>query len=190
MSKTDNEKRREEFVNAAEKLFKQNGIVDTTVNAIVKQMDVAKGLFYYYFNSKDDVIDAISDKYNRTFKQTIQNAVNSQDDYEERLREFLEGTIRSFRTLWENLNGENENIDLSILSSRTLEEAKATASEALKKLLQEGDDSGKLHIKDPDDFAKVIVSGIADLARQAEADGKKILDMMEDLIKGSGKGEN
>lgn len=185
--KGDNDKRREEFVNAAEELFKKNGIVDTTVNAIVKQMDVAKGLFYYYFNSKDDVVDAISEKYNKTFRQTISSAVHSSDDYEKRLREFLDGTVHSFRTLWENLNGENENIDLSILSSRTLEEAKTTAREALHKLLQEGDDLGKLNIKDPDAIAQVIISGIADLAKQAEMDGRRIRELMEDLIRRSGK---
>ena len=40
----DTDERRNEFIDAAEKLFKENGIVDTTINAIVKEMDVAKGL--------------------------------------------------------------------------------------------------------------------------------------------------
>ena len=53
----DSEERRNEFVEAAEKLFREHGIVDTTINSIVKEMNVAKGLFYYYFKSKDDVID-------------------------------------------------------------------------------------------------------------------------------------
>ena len=73
----DSEERRDEFVDAAEKLFKENGIVDTTVNAIVKEMDVAKGLFYYYFKSKDDVIEAISEKYNRDFKEAIRKGMRS-----------------------------------------------------------------------------------------------------------------
>ncbi|WP_427927424.1 TetR/AcrR family transcriptional regulator, partial [Acinetobacter baumannii] len=49
----DSEERRNEFVEAAEKLFREHGIVDTTINSIVKEMNVAKGLFYYYFKSKD-----------------------------------------------------------------------------------------------------------------------------------------
>ena len=48
----DNEERKNEFIDAAEKLFKENGIVETTISSIVKEMDVAKGLFYYYFNQK------------------------------------------------------------------------------------------------------------------------------------------
>ena len=33
------------------KLFKENGVVDTTINAIVKEMDVAKGLFFFRTDS-------------------------------------------------------------------------------------------------------------------------------------------
>ena len=71
------EERKQEFVDAAEKLFKENGIMDTTVNNIVKELDVAKGLFYYYFKSKDDVIDAISQKYNDAFNQSMMKDMSS-----------------------------------------------------------------------------------------------------------------
>ena len=55
----DSEERRNEFVEAAEKLFREHGIVDTTINSIVKEMNVAKGLFYYYFTTKDDMVKAV-----------------------------------------------------------------------------------------------------------------------------------
>ena len=45
------------------KLFKENGIVDTTINSIVREMDVAKGLFYYYFKSKQDIYLATIEQY-------------------------------------------------------------------------------------------------------------------------------
>jgi AcrR family transcriptional regulator len=79
--KRDLEKTKTALIDAAEKLFKENGIVDTTVNAIVKELDVAKGLFYYYFKSKDDVIDAISEKYNRDFKAAIQRSLDNGNDF-------------------------------------------------------------------------------------------------------------
>ena len=87
MDTNDSEQRREEFINAAEKLFKENGVVETTVNAIVKELDVAKGLFYYYFKSKDDVIEAISKKYNDSFKKSIM-AHSSANNYDEELNEY------------------------------------------------------------------------------------------------------
>ncbi len=183
----DTEVRRSEFVEAAEKLFRENGIVDTTVNSIVRELDVAKGLFYYYFKSKDDVIDAISEKYNKDFRQAIQRSLDPANDFDERLNGFLENTITSFRTMWDNLQGKNDTIDLTILSSRSVEEAKQTASETLSKLLEEGNELKKMSVPNPEYFAKLIVSGIADLAGQAGSDLKEIKTMIEELIGKAGK---
>ena len=183
----DTEVRRSEFVEAAEKLFRENGIVDTTVNSIVRELDVAKGLFYYYFKSKDDVIDAISEKYNKDFRQAIQRSLDPANDFDERLNGFLENTITSFRTMWDNLQGKNDTIDLTILSSRSVEEAKQTASETLSKLLKEGNELKKMSVPNPEYFAKLIVSGIADLAGQAGSDLKEIKTMIEELIGKAGK---
>ena len=49
------EERKAEMVAAASKLFAQQGFVRTSVAEIVSAVDVAKGLFYYYFTTKDDV---------------------------------------------------------------------------------------------------------------------------------------
>ena len=182
----DTDERRNEFIDAAEKLFKENGIVDTTVNAIVKEMDVAKGLFYYYFKSKDDVIDAISEKYNRDFKAAIQRSLDTSNDFDEQLNEFINNTISSFRVMWDNLHGVNENIDLTILSSRSVDEAKETASEKLKELLKQGNALHKTNIPNPEYFSKLIVSGIADLASHTEADLKEIQNIIQELIRKAG----
>ncbi len=179
--------RRSEFVAAAEKLFKENGIVDTTINSIVKELDVAKGLFYYYFKSKDDVIDAISEKYNSDFKQAIQRSLDPANDFDERLNGFIDNTIVSFRQMWDNLHGKNETIDLTILSSRSLDEAKQTASEKLSELFREGNDLKKMNIPNPDYYSRMIISGIADLASQAEADLKEIRKLIEEIIGKAGK---
>lgn len=53
------EERRAEMVAAASKLFAQQGFVRTSVAEIVSVVDVAKGLFYYYFTTKDDMVKAV-----------------------------------------------------------------------------------------------------------------------------------
>ena len=54
--------RREEFLDTAEQLFKGKGYYATSVEDIVDRMEVAKGLFYYYFDSKEDLVTAIIDR--------------------------------------------------------------------------------------------------------------------------------
>ncbi len=59
----DPEVRRKELVEAAEELFRTKGCEETSVSDIVKKVGVAQGTFYYYFESKDDVLDAVLDHY-------------------------------------------------------------------------------------------------------------------------------
>ena len=189
MEPTDAEQRREEFINAAEKLFKETGVVETTVNAIVKELDVAKGLFYYYFKSKDDVIEAISKKYNDSFKKNI-NTLTTTDNYDEELNECIENIITSFKTMWSNLHGETANIDLSILTARTIEEAKQSASEVLKKLFDEGIEKDVLNIKNSEYYANTLVSGIADLIHESNNNIQDIKNFVLDFINQVRKDKN
>ncbi|MGM0123760.1 hypothetical protein IGI37_001134 [Enterococcus sp. AZ194] len=50
--------KRNEILDCAEKLFTTRGYELTTVNAILKEVGIAKGTFYYYFDSKEEVMDA------------------------------------------------------------------------------------------------------------------------------------
>lgn len=53
------ETRRLEIIQTALNLFSRNGYTNTSVEAIIGALGVAKGTFYYYFKSKEDVLTAI-----------------------------------------------------------------------------------------------------------------------------------
>ncbi len=180
----DSEERRSEFVEAAEKLFKENGIVDTTINSIVKEMNVAKGLFYYYFKSKDDVIDAISEKYNEVFNEMM-NASMDKPTYEERLEQYVENCVSSFRTLTSEVHGED--VDLTQLSTRSIEEAKQSAIDGLCEMFEEGMNNGALQFVHPRYYADILVGGILTLVEENEAPDNEIKEIIMDLIERSGK---
>lgn len=55
----DFDMKRNEILNCAEQLFTTKGYEVTTVNAILKEVGIAKGTFYYYFESKEEVMDAV-----------------------------------------------------------------------------------------------------------------------------------
>ena len=57
MAEKQNVKRR--IVEAAWKLFYEKGYDNTTVEDIIKLSDTSKGSFYYYFVSKDSLLDKI-----------------------------------------------------------------------------------------------------------------------------------
>ena len=181
----DSEERKDEFIDVAEKLFKENGIVDTTVNSIVKDMNVAKGLFYYYFNSKEDVIDAISQKYNELFNEMMNFEMN-QPTYEQRLHHFIGNCVHSFRTLDERLNG-NGSADLSELVNKSRQEAVKVSYSGLAKILKDGSNAKQLQIEHPEYLAKILIAGINALIEDGRATDEEIVTMIMDLIHRSGK---
>ncbi|MEK3722622.1 TetR/AcrR family transcriptional regulator [Paenibacillus sp. FSL H8-0034] len=58
----DPEVRRNEILDVAMELFKIKGFEHTSVSDIVKKMGVAQGTFYYYFNSKEEVVNAACER--------------------------------------------------------------------------------------------------------------------------------
>jgi AcrR family transcriptional regulator len=55
--------RREELLQAASALFLEKGIGDTGIGDITERAEVARGTFYLYFSSKDDVIAELWKRY-------------------------------------------------------------------------------------------------------------------------------
>jgi AcrR family transcriptional regulator len=56
------EERRKELIDTAERLFIAQGYDQTSISDIVKEVNVSQGAFYYYFDSKEDVLVAVMEK--------------------------------------------------------------------------------------------------------------------------------
>jgi len=68
----DPEVRKGELIEAAEVLFREEGYRQTSVSDIVKKVGVAQGTFYYYFQSKDEVMDAVVDHYIDSYRRALE----------------------------------------------------------------------------------------------------------------------
>ena len=64
-----------ELMNAAQRLFLQNGVDLTSIAQITDGADVAKGTFYLHFASKDDVLLALRDRFIREFLEELKKAI-------------------------------------------------------------------------------------------------------------------
>lgn len=58
----DPEERKRELIDAAERLFITEGYAQTAISDIVNEVKVSQGTFYYYFDSKEDVLVAVLEK--------------------------------------------------------------------------------------------------------------------------------
>lgn len=55
----EHDERKNEILDTAEKLFQAKGYDACTVNDILQAVGIAKGTFYHYFTSKEEVLDSI-----------------------------------------------------------------------------------------------------------------------------------
>jgi AcrR family transcriptional regulator len=85
------EVRREELMDAAEQLFLAQGVAATSVDAIVAGADVAKGTFYLYFQSKEQLLAALQHRFIDDVCTELRAAVDKcpAGDWQARLRAWV-----------------------------------------------------------------------------------------------------
>jgi len=71
------EERRLEIIQTAERLFREIGYANCSVDMIIRDIGVAKGTFYYYFKSKEEILYAITD---HTLDQIVEMTEQVADD--------------------------------------------------------------------------------------------------------------
>lgn len=72
------EQRQRQIMDAALILFSKKGYDNTTINNIATEANISHGLFYHYFNNKDDVLDALLKDETETF--TVLHQIFGSDD--------------------------------------------------------------------------------------------------------------
>jgi AcrR family transcriptional regulator len=89
------EERRDELMNAAERLFLKQGFGLTTIDQITTAAQVAKGTFYLYFKSKEELRSALGDRFAGDHLGRIKSAVarKSHTDWKSRLSAWATASV-------------------------------------------------------------------------------------------------
>jgi TetR/AcrR family transcriptional repressor of nem operon len=82
---------RERLVEAARKLFYENGYAATGVSAILKEAGVRSGSMYHFFNSKEELLEAVLETYLGLLRPVVMDPVEAKtEDPIERVFTLLE----------------------------------------------------------------------------------------------------
>jgi AcrR family transcriptional regulator len=73
------EERKQELIDTAERLFLETGYEQTTVADIVREIEVAQGTFYYYFSSKEKILEAIIEKDITALEEDVRQIMSRED---------------------------------------------------------------------------------------------------------------
>ena len=73
------EERKAEIMDIAWSLFSSKGYEETSVNEIIENTGIAKGTFYYYFKSKEEILDAVIERNMDRQIEKLKTSLNEKD---------------------------------------------------------------------------------------------------------------
>ena len=74
------DRRREEILDAAVKLFARHGFTETDTQVLANKLQVGKGTLYRYFSSKEELFLAAVDRVMRQMRQTVDAVIAEIED--------------------------------------------------------------------------------------------------------------
>jgi AcrR family transcriptional regulator len=158
----DYEERRNEILNAAEKLFFSQGYEATPVESIIAAVNVSKGTFYYYFKSKEELLDALAQERAKKAFAYIDNEVfdNSLTAIE-RMKLYFDSSKswkmdnREMLMALAKMLYDPANL---ILREKFMRQQLEMARPTLTRIIRQGVEEGVFHTPYPDDIAEMLFS--------------------------------
>lgn len=157
----DYDKRYKEFLETGYKLFFTTGYETTSVQSIIDAMDVSKGAFYHYFDSKTHLLEAVV---NHLFEERLPHIQALVDHNILSVTEKLE----QFFSLIENWKLENKALMLSsirvlyldenvLLRSKMLDRSQQVIAPLLAQIIEQGITENILTVDYPLATSKMIL---------------------------------
>ena len=158
LSKTAAMERRQDLINVAAQLFLKQGYESTTVNQIIGSLNLAKGTYYYHFQSKEDILIAVSDKLIGDTREKLV-AIHRQADKDVlwRIKEILSIFHDDFyrnRNIWK-LVYHDKNV---AMHKHVTKIGAKRFTPLLTDVLQEGKDEGLIQVPHAHETAQVLIA--------------------------------
>ncbi len=80
---------KQEIIDCAGKIFDAFGYRKATLNDIAEKIGKRKSAIYYYFNSKEEIFQAVVLQEARTFRKTIIDAINKENNPHDKLKAYI-----------------------------------------------------------------------------------------------------
>ena len=171
----DPEARRIEFLDTAQELFKEKGYYATSVDEIVEWMGVVKGLFYYYFKTKEELVEQIVD---RLWEGAIADyeAIIRRDDLDAVEKLFMYSSVRSqIKVQQTYLVDLFVNDPHSPLVQRMTEKGVEILVPILAAIISQGVEEGHFDTQYPEEAARFLVFGGQSLMNIDTGDPEQVM---------------
>lgn len=156
----DPKERKKNIIDVSSALFMSKGYEETSVNTIVEKLGVAKGTFYHYFKSKEEILEAVLEDYLSDYAERIKKAL------EDNALNAYEKLMLVLRSILSNNQGpehltkhveDNKNAKLHLMMDEKFFEK---FYPIIVEVLNQGIGEGLFKVDHPEEITEILLLGI------------------------------
>ncbi|MBF4692202.1 TetR/AcrR family transcriptional regulator [Fusibacter ferrireducens] len=156
------EVRRTEIMEAALRLFSEKGYLKTTTQDIIDEVKISRGLLYYHFKDKEDILYCLVERYSEPLLQRLSTIAYNEKTAIEKVRAFVEATLISPNTVTANMMALQKTVDLHknrYLMDRFAHKVSGIVTEYFAHIIEQGISEGVFHVTYPLETASFLMHG-------------------------------
>lgn len=152
------DERKNEILDVAERLFQSKGYNRCTVNDILKEVKIAKGTFYYYFKSKEEVLDEVVFRYTDMVTARAEEILNNEDisPVEKLMRVFMSMQIKETNN--NDVLDELHKSENALLHQKTLNQIITIMVPILVRIVEEGNEKKVWNCRYPFQYMQIFLA--------------------------------
>ena len=180
--------RRNELIDHAEALFFAKGYEATTIADILARARLSKGAFYHHFTSKEELLDALTDRITRSMIASARDILEDETlDALTRLNRFLARNGQWKREVAPRLGAVYAAVfkpEHAVLYQRIVKAAVTAMTPVLTRIMEQGTREGIFDVPDPEIMAEMLMHIVsARRALTAEAVRMAVAGEVDDAAK-------
>lgn len=152
--------RKQEIIETAFSLFSERGYENTTIQNIAEKMNVAQGLCYRYFKSKQELFYACSDYYARKAIRQMRWPIRKDGSVVEKFNDVISSFI-SYSIKFSEFETSNK-IEVTV-STQQIQHLAFYFADALIPIVEQGIKEGVFHCEDVTNTMQILTFGIIHL---------------------------
>lgn len=159
----EHDERKNEIIDTAARIFGQKGYDKSSVNDILNTIGIAKGTFYHYFKSKEEVLDAVIGKATEMIEERVSevagNAALSPEDK-------LMGVFQAMQIenqMEEGFLEEMHRPENALMHQKSLVSIMNVLTPVLVEIVQEGNEKGDFCSEYPEQYMQIFLASATTL---------------------------
>ena len=187
-----NNRKKDMILDAMQRLMNQNSAQSISVSDVAKEAGIGKGSIYYYFKSKEEILEAVIE---RSYSAAIEKAKNLLEAPDMDALTKMEIIFRTCRESSMELLRQESNNFLELQQSALLHQQYIrimvrNLRPILSDIIRQGNREGSMHCKSPEEVSEIVLIILTikldnHLTRDSREHTRKTLDVFSYMLETS-----